>query len=91
MTDEEIYTRLEREFGPGIRAVPQDDASILVWIVPGLVLGAGLVLASIVTRRWSRDETQVKSAGGLDSPTADDRRRLEAELSRFQERLWWRR
>lgn len=82
-SDERIMTELENEYGPSIRAIP--DGSSTIWLIPGAMLAAGLVLAYVVSRRWTR--TEEPSQDESRPPSASDRQRLRAELGDLKERL----
>lgn len=87
-SDDQIINRLESEYGPGLRAVPGDSKGVLVWVVPGAVLAAGLALAYVVSRRWSREGWSRSTSTSLESPSAEDQHRIEAEISTMRERYW---
>jgi cytochrome c-type biogenesis protein CcmH len=75
-----ILTWLEDEYGPSIRAVPRPSGTGLwAWLAPGLALLAGVIVASVLARRWT-----ARRAGEVDvEPTAisgDMRARIDDEL-----------
>lgn len=88
MSDEEIYDRLEAEYGNGIYATPE-GRSWLVFGLPALALAGGLTLAFFVARRWSREGgSGSETHHDLESPTAEDHRRVEAELGQMRDQRW---
>jgi len=87
MTHDEIIARLQAEFGPTIVGVPpRSGGGLLVWLLPGAVLAAGLVGAFLLSRRWTPGDGGSPPVGRR----SDDQQRLEAELLGVRERLWWR-
>jgi cytochrome c-type biogenesis protein CcmH/NrfF len=84
-SDEAIMRALRDEYGPGIRAVPED--TYIVWLLPGLVLAGGLTLAYVVSRRWTRAGNAAASTPELASAGAAERGRLESELQGMRDRL----
>jgi cytochrome c-type biogenesis protein CcmH len=76
----EIINRLEREFGPGIRAAPEAQGSgFLAWLPPLAVLSAGAATALVVVRSWSR--RRVPAAAVNVTMTSEERSRLDHELA----------
>jgi cytochrome c-type biogenesis protein CcmH len=77
-----IIDRLVDEFGPQIRAYPSPGgAGLLAWILPALALAAGLVLATVLARRFS---ARTPDDGAAAKPiTAEQRARLDAEIEAF--------
>ncbi|HEX2051319.1 MAG TPA: cytochrome c-type biogenesis protein CcmH [Actinomycetota bacterium] len=75
----EIMDRLESEFGPSIRAVPErSGAGLLAWLLPAVAVVAGVAAALALARRFARARP---AAGAAEAPARDDeRRRLAAEL-----------
>ncbi|MFP5297495.1 MAG: cytochrome c-type biogenesis protein CcmH [Actinomycetota bacterium] len=87
MSDEEIYDRLEAEYGDEIYATPE-GRSWLVFGLPALALAAGLVVAYVVARRWSREGGRPSDHHDLESPTAEDHKRVEAALGQMRDQRW---
>lgn len=90
-TNDEIVAELESEYGPNIRAIPSDGNSWLIWAIPGLALAAGIALATVVARRWSRDSTE--PAAGTErwaTSSSEERARLEGELGEMKRNSWGR-
>jgi cytochrome c-type biogenesis protein CcmH len=88
MDEAAIMARLERDFGPSIRAEPSSEgAGVLAWILPFMVVVAGGVMAWWLVRRWS--SRRVLSQEDDDAPepagSPSERRRLEAELGQLRE------
>jgi len=80
MSRSEIMARLEAEFGPDIRAVPEGEgAGLFAWLLPAVGAVAGLLLAWTLARRYaSRRAVDRPPAGG---PSPEERQRLEGELA----------
>ncbi len=81
-TKEQIKQALVAEFGPAVLAVPEDDGfSIAAWLVPALLVAGGIAGVVLTARRWRGAGT----AGAVPAPrlSADDDRRLDAELAAF--------
>ncbi|MDQ3982661.1 MAG: cytochrome c-type biogenesis protein CcmH [Actinomycetota bacterium] len=83
MTKEEIIDRLEDEFGPSIRAVPEaDGAGLFAWLLPGLAVAGGAVAAAVLARRWTRRAPATVTPAPPVSAEAGAR--LRAELDRLR-------
>ena len=82
MTRDEILARLEDEFGPSIRAVPQGGSGLLAWLLPAAALAAGAAVALLLARRWSRRRPEAPGPAPAASPEAAAR--LNAELDRLR-------
>jgi cytochrome c-type biogenesis protein CcmH/NrfF len=82
MSDPEILERLEAEYGPGIRATPDDGAA---WVTPALFALAGVGLVVWLARRWtpSGNGPSGERRGAPMSET--DRARVQAELDAFRD------
>jgi cytochrome c-type biogenesis protein CcmH/NrfF len=83
MGSDEIMDRLRADYGPSIAATPESDgAGLLVWLLPGATVAAGAILAWALARRWAsgRADDRPPEPG----PSADERRRLEAELTELR-------
>lgn len=77
----EVMARLEKEFGSSIRAAPPaTGAGLGAWLLPGLGVIAGAVLAAALARRWTAT-VPVKAAPLTDA----ERRRLDDELTALRE------
>ena len=80
-TREQIVSELEAQYGTSIRGAPPARGSgILAWALPILALVAGLGVAVMLARRWTRPP----SHDAVDTVSPDDRRRLEMELDAFR-------
>jgi cytochrome c-type biogenesis protein CcmH len=83
MTKGEIVDRLEDEFGPSIRAVPEaEGAGLLAWLLPAAAVIAGTVAAALLARRWTR-RAPAAVAPAPPAP-AEASARLRAELDRLR-------
>lgn len=82
---ERILDRLEAEYGPSIRSTPPaSGAGLWAWVMPAVAVGAGLIVAAAVARRWSRRRSVEDDPG---EPTPAQRSRLESELAHVREQL----
>ncbi len=83
-TKAEIKAALVAEFGPDVLAMPDDDGfSIAAWMVPGALLLGGIAGVAIVAGRWRRSGADPGDRAGAQALSADDERRLDAELAAF--------
>jgi cytochrome c-type biogenesis protein CcmH/NrfF len=87
LTKQQILAELERTYGPGILAKPQDSGfSLAVWWVPVAVVAGLLALLAALLPRWRRrgrdggDEQSEPRAPTLSSAEA---RRLDEDLARY--------
>ncbi len=77
-TPEQVRQYFVQRYGEWILlAPPKEGFNLLVWVVPFVGLGAGLVLVVIVLRRWSRNPAAV-SATPVDPAM---RERIRREMS----------
>lgn len=84
MTRDQIWQRLENEFGDGMRANPPAEGSGLwAWLLPVAAVVAGIATASILALRWSR-RSEGDARGADISP--EQRRRIELELAAIRDR-----
>jgi cytochrome c-type biogenesis protein CcmH len=89
LTKQQILDELERTYGPGILAKPQDSGfSLAVWWVPVAVVVGLVGLLAALLPRWRRRGRN----GGADGPartprvpalSAADERRLDEDLARY--------
>lgn len=86
-TKDEIKETLKQRYGAAILALPDDEGfSIAAYLVP-LLAGLGIVaLLIVLLPRWLRRSREPALALPDTTLSDDDRRRLEAELARFDER-----
>lgn len=83
MTKDQILDRLEDEFGPSIRAVPPVEGSgLLAWLLPGLAVAGGAVVAVVLARRWAGRTPGPGIPVVAASPEAGAR--LQAELDQLR-------
>ena len=87
LTKQQILAELERTYGPGILAKPQDSGfSLAVWWVPVAVVAGLLALVAALLPRWRRrgrdggEEQDQPRAPTLSSAEA---RRLDEDLARY--------
>ncbi len=87
LTKEEIKDELVAEFGPEVLAEPSKEGfDLAAWLVPGLAVLIGAVLAFIAVRRWRGNslplgETELPQEG---SAEAADNKRLDEDLKRYE-------
>ena len=87
-TKEEIKDELVAEFGPEVLATPSTEGfDLAAWIVPGLAVLAGAVVAFVGTApvAW-RVSSAARNRGATArrfSARAEDRERLDSELERY--------
>ena len=86
MSKDQIWQRLEDEYGSDIRAIPSTSGSGLwAWVMPIGAGVAGLALLVFLTTRWSRKpKDQASDEGGIE-PTPEQRRRLDVELAALRD------
>jgi cytochrome c-type biogenesis protein CcmH/NrfF len=84
-TTRQILDSMVAQFGPTVLSTPQTHGfDLLAWVLPlgGIALGACAI--GVGARRWSRSRTTASDNSaqnlGLD---ADDERRIDEELARF--------
>ncbi len=83
-TKAEIKAALVAEFGPDVLAMPDDDGfSIAAWLVPGALLLGGTAGVVLVASRWRRSGAGAGARPAASGLSADDERRLDAELAAF--------
>ena len=81
---DQIWDRLESEFGSDIRASPSTDGSGLwAWVLPIAATAAGVVAAAVLARRWSRRE-KPQSDSSVEV-TSEQRQRLDLELAALRD------
>lgn len=85
--EDQIMAELTTEYGPGISAVPPDDAGGLApWLLPAIVAAGGLLFTGALARRWTkareedrrREEIEERRSARV---TPEQRSRLQAELA----------
>ena len=87
-TKEEIKDELVAEFGPEVLATPSTEGfDLAAWLVPGLAVLAGAMVAFVGLRRWrgaslSHDEENAPREEAS-AASAEDRERLDADLKRY--------
>ena len=82
-TKARILDHLEDQWGDQIRATPPSDGwGFLAWLLPGLVLVAGVVLASFLAAGWRRGTGADTTEPAAVDP--EDRSRLDRELTRLR-------
>jgi cytochrome c-type biogenesis protein CcmH len=83
---EGIKAGLVEEFGPGVLAMPERDGfNLAVYVVPALLALLALVGLAFAARRWRRGARLEAPSGtpSPPSPSAEDARRLDAELAAY--------
>lgn len=88
-SEDQIMAELTAEYGPGISAVPPDDAGLAPWLLPALVAAGGLSFTGILARRWTKAREQDRARRELDERrsariTPEQKQRIDAELAAHQ-------
>jgi cytochrome c-type biogenesis protein CcmH len=80
---ERIIDGLVDEFGREVLATPPKSGfDLIAWLVPGLLVLAGLAAIPIIARAWARRPRA--SGPEPPAPTPDEARRLDDELRRLE-------
>jgi cytochrome c-type biogenesis protein CcmH/NrfF len=82
MSDADIFDRLEAEYGPGIRATPDEGVA---WVTPAIFAVAGLALVVWLARRWIPSEKEAATGPGERPMSNSDRARVRAELAAYKD------
>ena len=78
---EQIKAALVEEFGPGVLALPERNGfNLAVYLVPALLALLALAGVAVAARRWRRNP-DAEPPEDPASPSAEDTRRLDAELA----------
>jgi cytochrome c-type biogenesis protein CcmH len=87
LTKQQILAQLERTYGPGILAKPQDSGfSLAVWWVPVAVVVGLLALLAALLPRWrrrGRDGGDGQSRPRAPTLSSAEARRLDEDLARY--------
>jgi cytochrome c-type biogenesis protein CcmH len=88
-TKDEIKARLKAEYGSSVLALPEDKGfDVAVYVVPIAVVGLALAALAVGVPRWRRrrdaSAASDASAPAAPDPSADEARRLDEELARFE-------
>jgi cytochrome c-type biogenesis protein CcmH len=87
LTKQQILAELERTYGPGILAKPQDSGfSLAVWWVPVAVVACLIALLAMLLPRWrrrGRARGDDRARAPAPSLSAADERRLDEDLARY--------
>jgi cytochrome c-type biogenesis protein CcmH/NrfF len=84
MTKDQIWQRLESEFGSDIRATPSTDGSGLwAWVLPIAASVTGIAGAAVLAIRWSRRRGNDPDVATEVTP--EQRRRLDTELAALRD------
>ena len=85
LTKEEIKDELVAEFGPEVLAEPSKEGFDLVaWLVPGLAVLAGAILAFFAVRRWRGNSPPPGGITGTPAESTEDGERLDEDLKRYE-------
>ena len=86
-TKDEIKAALKAEYGPRVLAVPSSGGfDIAAWLVPAVLLVAGIGGVAYAARRWRRAreaQGERPAAGAAEPLDPEQARRLDAELAAF--------
>ncbi len=78
-TPEQVVAYFVDRYGEWILLEPRREGfTLLVWVLPPVALGAGLVLLAVLLRRWTRRPAAAPVAGAVD-PAMSERIRREME------------
>ncbi len=78
-TPEQVVAYFVDRYGEWILLEPRREGfTLLVWVLPPVALGAGLVLLAVLLRRWTRRPAAAPAAGAVD-PAMSERIRREME------------
>jgi cytochrome c-type biogenesis protein CcmH len=87
LTKQQILAELERTYGPGILAKPQDTGfSLAVWWVPVAVVAGLVALLAMLLPRWrrrGRERGEDRARARAPTLSAADERRLDEDLARY--------
>jgi cytochrome c-type biogenesis protein CcmH/NrfF len=87
LTKEEIKDELVAEFGPEVLAEPSKEGfDLAAWLVPGLAVLIGAVLAFIAVRRWRSNSLPLseREVPHEDAAATADKKRLDEDLKRYE-------
>jgi cytochrome c-type biogenesis protein CcmH/NrfF len=85
MSKQQIMDRLIAQYGETIRAEPATSGTgLLAWVLPGVAVAIGVVIASIAALRWSR-RRPIERHGAVVATALH--KRVEAELAELREKL----
>jgi cytochrome c-type biogenesis protein CcmH len=80
-TKERIIDGLVDEFGPTVRTIPPKEGfDLIAWVVPGVLVAAGLLAIALLTRLWARRRSPPAAPTPPAGPEAE---RLQQELDRY--------
>jgi cytochrome c-type biogenesis protein CcmH len=90
LTRQQVVDELVASYGPSVLAdTPKHGFGLLAWVAPALVLVVGALAAGLVARRWAARRPPQGPLLAVAAGSPDERarleRRLDAELSRFEE------
>lgn len=78
MAEPAILQDLVNRYGEKVLAAPPAHGfNLAAWVLPGIGLLLGLLLAIAIVRRWRRPAVQ--AAGGLSAPPIDENARIAVE------------
>ena len=79
----QIKAALVDEFGPGVLALPERNGfNLAVYLVPALLALLALAGVLVAARRWRRNPDAAPPEDP-EAPSAEDTRRLDAELAAY--------
>lgn len=81
-SEDRIMAQLEEDFGSNIRANPTGARGFWAWVIPALMLAAGVAVATKLSRSWAGGRRSVDEG----TPVAPaDHARVERELQVLRE------
>jgi cytochrome c-type biogenesis protein CcmH/NrfF len=85
LTKEEIKDELVAEFGPEVLAEPSTEGfDLAAWVVPGLAVIVGAILAFFAVRRWRGNSLPPSETFGTHAESPEDGERLDEDLKRYE-------
>ncbi|MGH7819126.1 MAG: cytochrome c-type biogenesis protein CcmH [Candidatus Binatia bacterium] len=79
----DILLRFRDKYGEKILAAPTTEGfNLVAWVLPFLLVGAGVVVVVGVVRRWTARPIEARANEPPEALSPEDRRRLESELRR---------
>ena len=82
MTEEQVFAKYEKEFGPKIYGAPKPEGfNLLAWVLPFVVLTFGGVVVVVFLKNTKEPEPGSKTRRRSRSLSAKHRKMLDRELA----------